>query len=94
MKQIFDEYGYVACPHTAIGIMGLQAFMNDHKQNVTGVALATAHPSKFKPLVEEVLGKPVDVPKRLAVLANRSKHSIRIRADYEAFKESLLMASN
>lgn len=91
MKRIFDQYGYVACPHTAIGIMGLQAYMNDSKQDVTGVALATAHPSKFKPLVEEVLRTSVDVPERLAILANRTKQSITIPADYEAFKESLLM---
>lgn len=93
MKQIFNDYGYVACPHTAIGIMGLQAYMNDSKQDVAGVALATAHPSKFKPLVDEVLGKSIDVPERLAILANRSKQSIRIPADYEAFKESFLITT-
>ena len=92
MRQIFDRYGYIACPHTAIGIMGLQAYVNDSKQNVMGVALATAHPAKFKPLVEGVLGQSVDVPDRLAILANRPKQSIRLPADYEAFRESLLMS--
>ena len=93
MKQIFNDYRYVACPHTAIGIMGLQAYLNDSKQDVSGVALATAHPSKFKPLVDEVLGKSIDVPERLAILAGRSTQSIRIPADYEAFKESLLITA-
>ena len=93
MRQIFDQYGYVACPHTAIGVMGLQAYMHDSEQDVTGVALATAHPSKFKPLVEAVLEQSVDVPERLAILAARPKKSIRIPADYEAFKESLLMTT-
>ena len=90
MEQIHDQFGYVACPHTAIGIMGLQAFLTETKQDVTGVALATAHPSKFKPLVEEVLGQPVGVPERLAILADRTKQSIRIPASYGAFRESLL----
>jgi threonine synthase len=90
MKQIYEQYGYVSCPHTAIGIMGLQAYINDTKQDVTGVALATAHPSKFKPLVEDVLGTEISVPERLAILANRPKQSIRIPALYDAFKESLL----
>lgn len=90
MRQIYEHYNYVACPHTAIGVMGLQAHLKHTNQDVTGVALATAHPAKFKPLVEEVLGVPVDVPERLAVLANRPKHSICIPAKYEAFKESLL----
>ena len=90
MKQIYDQYGYVSCPHTAIGIMGLQAYFSENKSNTLGIALATAHPSKFKPLVEEVLGVDIDVPERLAVLANRPKHSIHIPASYGAFKESLL----
>lgn len=93
MKRIFDTYGYVSCPHTAIGIMGLQSYLADRKQTVMGVALATAHPSKFKPLVEEVLGVSVDVPERLAVLANRPKQSITIPANYEVFKESLLVTA-
>ncbi|RYC68255.1 MULTISPECIES: threonine synthase [Spirosoma] len=90
MKRIDDTYGYVACPHTAIGIMGLEAYLADSKKDVYGIALATAHPAKFKPLVEEVLGKSVEVPDRLAVLADRPKQSIRIPAEYDAFKESLL----
>ena len=93
MKHVHDQYGYVSCPHTAIGIMGLQAYMNNTGQDVTGVSLATAHPSKFKPLVEAVLKESVDVPERLAILANRLKQSIRIPANYEAFRESLLMTA-
>ncbi len=90
MKRIYDQYGYVTCPHTAIGVLGLQAYQHESGQDVMGVALATAHPAKFKPLVEEVLGQLVDVPERLAVLANQAKRSIRIPAQYDAFKESFL----
>ncbi|QIP11465.1 threonine synthase [Spirosoma aureum] len=90
MKRIYDQFGYIACPHTAIGILGLQQYLLDRNIDYTGVALATAHPSKFKPLVEDVLGQSVHVPDRLASLASRSKISIRIPAQYEAFKESLL----
>lgn len=91
MEYIFDKYGYVSCPHTAIGIMGLQSYMNTTRQDAVGVALATAHPSKFKPLVESILGESIAVPSRLAILADREKQSIRIPADYQAFRESLLM---
>ena len=90
LKRIYEQYGYVACPHTAIGIIGLRAYLTESKQDVMGVALATAHPAKFKPLVEEILEQPVAVPERLAVLARRPKQSIRIPAQYAAFRESLL----
>ena len=92
MRQIFDLYDYVSCPHTAIGILGLQAYLNSTQREVTGVALATAHPSKFKPLVENALGVPVDVPERLKILANRPKKSIHISSNYQAFRDSLLMS--
>jgi len=90
MQRIFQQYDYVTCPHTAIGIMGMQRYLTETKSDVQGVALATAHPAKFKPLVEAVLDRPVDVPDRLSILANRSKKSIRIPAIYDAFRESLL----
>lgn len=94
MTAIYNAYGYVACPHTAIGIMGLDDYVRESKQAVAGVALATAHPSKFKPLVEAVLRKPVDVPERLASLADRPKQSVRIPADYLAFRESFLQTAH
>lgn len=89
MQQIFEQYDYVTCPHTAVGILGLENYL--HRDGAAcGVALATAHPSKFKPLVEAVLGQPVDVPERLSRLANRTKQAYAIPADFSAFKESLL----
>ena len=94
MKQLFAHYGYVSCPHTAIGIMGLKAFSAETKHDFYGISLATAHPSKFKPLVDEVLGLSIDVPERLAVLAHRQKNSIKIPPQFQAFKESLLHTIN
>lgn len=90
MKRIYQGYNYVSCPHTAIGIMGLENYLNSSNQDFTGVALATAHPSKFKPLVEEVLNIAVDVPERLSILSKRTKMSVQIPANYDAFKESFL----
>lgn len=88
MKNLYNQYGYVSCPHTAIGVMGLESFLNTSSTDYYGIALATAHPSKFKPLVEEVIGISIEVPERLALLASRTKHSIKIPASYEAFKDS------
>ena len=90
IKQIYNRYNYVACPHTAIGLMGLEAYSKKSSHDYFGVALATAHPSKFKLLVEEVIGQSVDVPERLAILAEKEKYSVKIPANYEAFKDSLL----
>lgn len=92
MKQAFTEYGYVTCPHTAVGLLGLDSYQQNHVDNC-GITLATAHPSKFKPLVESVLNQSIDVPERLAVLADRPKQAYSIPADFQAFKESLLQTA-
>lgn len=89
MQQTFADFGYVACPHTAVGLLGLDSFQHTHVDNC-GVVLATAHPAKFKPLVESVLGQAVEVPERLAILAKRTKQASPIPAEFQAFKESLL----
>ena len=86
MQEIYQKYQYVACPHTAIGILGAQAYQQQLGHDVISIALATAHPSKFKPLVEDVLGLTVAVPDRLAMLADRTKQSLVITADFSAFK--------
>lgn len=92
MKQTFEQYKYVTCPHTAVGLLGLDAYQQTHVDNC-GIALATAHPSKFKPLVESILCQTVDVPERLAVLAHRQKQAYAIPATFLAFKESLLQTA-
>ena len=94
MERIYKSYNYITCPHTAIGIMGLQSYLKDTKQDAMGVALATAHPSKFKPLVDKVLNMSVDVPDRLSILSHRLKQSIQIPADFLVFKDLLMHYAN
>ncbi|WP_266369293.1 threonine synthase [Tellurirhabdus rosea] len=92
MRQVYQQYGYVMCPHTAVGYLGLQSYQQQNP-DTCGITLATAHPAKFKELVESVIEHPVDVPEALAVLMNREKQSIRIPANFEALKEYLMPAT-
>ncbi|MBO0950197.1 threonine synthase [Fibrella forsythiae] len=89
MIKLRDRYNYIACPHTAVGLLGLESYQQLHVDNC-GIALATAHPAKFSPVVDTIFGHSVDVPERLAVLAQREKHAIAIPGTFAAFKESLL----
>lgn len=85
-------YGYVACPHTAVGLLGLESYQQSAVDNC-GIALATAHPAKFSPVVDEIIGQLVDVPDRLAELANRTKKATSIPGTFAAFKETLLQTA-
>ncbi|MEZ0486964.1 threonine synthase [Fibrella aquatica] len=89
MIHLRDKYNYIACPHTAVGLLGLESYQQLHVDNC-GIALATAHPAKFSPVVDTIFGHAVDVPERLAVLSQREKHAIAIPGTFNAFKESLL----
>ncbi|MEZ0543036.1 threonine synthase [Fibrella arboris] len=89
MVKLRDVYKYIACPHTAIGLLGLESYQQSHVDNC-GIALATAHPAKFSPAVDTILGQAIDVPERLSVLSQREKHAIAIPSTFAAFKESLL----
>lgn len=88
MKAVYDETGYVLDPHGAVGYLGLQKYLSNNK-NATGVFLETAHPSKFKDTVEEVIGR-VDIPERLAKYASLEKKSEEMSADFNEFKSYLM----
>lgn len=85
MREVEKRYGYVIDPHGAVGYLALNAYQVDHPAT-RGVILETAHPSKFKPDVEATLGHSVEVPDRLAELANREKVAVPLTAEYLPFK--------
>ena len=68
---LYRQYGYIADPHTAIAYCGCSASTNS-------LFLATAHPAKFREVVEPVIGKPVPMPDALAATMAREKMVQRI----------------
>ncbi len=90
MREVFGNANYVMCPHTAVAYRGLQEYRKKTKGDFTGVFLSTAHPAKFIDLVEETLGKSIDVPERLKSLLDIEKVSIKMKPEFSEFK-SLLM---
>lgn len=90
MREVFGNANYVMCPHTAVAYRGLQEYRKTNKEDFTGVFLSTAHPAKFIDLVEGTIGKNIEIPERLKSLLHIEKESIKMIADFNAFK-SLLM---
>ncbi|MFK7947676.1 MAG: threonine synthase [Saprospiraceae bacterium] len=86
--EIKEKYDYVMDPHGAVGYLALKAYQKTNP-NTQGVILETAHPAKFKPDMEAIFGHEIDVPERLAELADKEKVSVEIGIDYEGFKEYL-----
>lgn len=82
IREVWDKYNYAMCPHTAVGYLAAKDTATDgHK-----IILATAHPSKFLPTMEEELGAgTVPIPERLACLTDQPKVAESMEPDEETF---------
>jgi threonine synthase len=90
MKMLHDRYGYIADPHTAVGVLGWEAYKREHSEPAQGLVLATAHPAKFADVVMKAIGTAPPLPDRLAAYLKREKLSLPISRAYDDFKQFLL----
>ena len=89
MKQTFSKSQYVLDPHGAIGFLGLKKF-GEQQPGMTGIFLETAHPAKFKHVVEKTLNASVELPDQIKKFISRSKQVHKTGRVFEPFKEWLL----
>lgn len=89
IKEVFEKYNYVIDPHGAVGYLALREYQEENEGTV-GVILETAHPSKFIDDVERILNKKVDIPERLAVLADKVKEATAMSIEFGDFKQWLI----
>jgi threonine synthase len=82
--------GYLMCPHTAVGYLGLKTYKNQINSNIAGVILATAHPAKFINELPPSVAEKILIPPSLDKLKEKPKNAIQIEPNYEIFKETLL----
>lgn len=81
------QSNYLLDPHSAIGF---QSLVDGLKENESGVFLSTAHPCKFKEVIDEALGKEMEMPDFTDSVLTRKKRSIQIKNDYDEFKSFLM----
>jgi threonine synthase len=89
IRRVHEAGGYVLDPHGAVGWLAAESWLGRHPGDAT-VVLATAHPAKFADVIEEELGPgAIEIPGRLARLAEREKHAVPMPADERVFREWL-----
>jgi threonine synthase len=86
--RVYRSTGYLLDPHGAIAWLALQDVLAADPE-ATGVFLATAHPAKFREVVEPAIGGPVPLPPALSEALARPRHSVRLPAEYPALRELL-----
>jgi len=90
MRELYDKYKYIACPHTAIAYLASQAYKNEYPGEYASVFLSTAHPCKFPDAISEEVFAKIELPKGAEDLAGKPKLATDLPVDYEAFKDYLL----
>jgi len=85
IRAVFRTHGYVADPHTAVGIAAAQRFPAPGPT----VCLATAHPAKFPEAVDEAVGAPLARHERLERLRGLPARTTVIPATLDAVRAFL-----
>lgn len=78
--------GYLSEPHAAIAAKALTDNLGAAER---GIFLATAHPAKFKDVVDRELGVNLPLPPELAAVADKPSLAAELLADFSALKAHL-----
>jgi threonine synthase len=89
IRSGFTDHGQIWCPHTAVAAEAYSRLSEEKRNRGHWILVATAHPAKFREIVEPLLGRDVPVPPSLAALLARPVSCTEIAADLEALRMHL-----
>jgi len=89
MREVFASKKYIMDPHGAVAYLGLRKFLKENDLNATGIFAETAHPAKFKEVVDETLATSIAIPAELQKFLKDPKKSIKMSNSYDALKDIL-----
>ncbi|MBI0059725.1 MULTISPECIES: threonine synthase [unclassified Gilliamella] len=85
--QQLDKKGYLSEPHGAIAYRALRDQLQEGEY---GLFLGTAHPAKFKEVVEDILGRSIPLPPALAERAEMPLLSHYMPDDFAKLRDFLI----
>lgn len=88
IKKAQSNFGLIICPHTAT------AFNNISKLQISDwIAVSTAHPVKFKEIVEPIVGHNISMPANLIKFLDLSKNYIDMNPDLRELEKFLIKST-
>ncbi len=85
-----DRYGHIWCPHTAAAAAAYRRHRDETGAKGRWTLAATAHPAKFREIVEPIIVRPLPLPPALEALLSRTQSRIEIDADLGALLNELI----
>ncbi len=89
MKSCYETYGYISCPHTAVGLEGVALYREATGDSSRVISLACAHPAKFPEAITESLGIATPKEEALEVLWQKETNVISIEPNLSALRRHL-----
>lgn len=95
IEKIYEEYGYMADPHTATGLYAsAQDYYESEEGSVIYCSLGCAHPAKFPDIVYHKTEKHPDLPLFLSNLHEREERFSVLKNDKEVLINFMKRASD
>jgi threonine synthase len=85
----YQELGQIWCPHTATAAEAYARLPAQRRDGGRWVLVSTAHPAKFREVVEPLIGREIAVPETLARLFARPTQCTEIDADLASLRDAL-----
>ena len=89
IRTAFADYGQIWCPHTATAGEVYARLPVERRASRRWVLVATAHPAKFREIVEPLVEREVPLPSSLAQLFRRPVHCTELAPELAALRGAL-----
>lgn len=89
IRRVYQDTGYLLCPHTAVGHMGTLAFRDRYDLDATYLTVGTAHPAKFADSLEGIIHEDIALPPPLAAAMKRPPRVTTLSPTLDALKAHL-----
>ena len=89
MRRVYNNTGYIMCPHTAVGHLAMAKFSEFAHKDYTKITVSTAHPAKFLDDVERILREDLELPKALQASVDAPSHKHVMAPNIDALRTYL-----
>ncbi|SFG14860.1 threonine synthase [Pontibacter chinhatensis] len=89
IREVYQRNGYLLDPHGAVAFSGARKLLSQTKEPTIAVFLETAHPAKFREVMEDTLGEAIAIPAKLQRFAEKQEHIVPMQNSFEELKSIL-----
>lgn len=88
IKAVYDKYHYLLDPHSAVAFKAMEDYQHQHPSQ-KGIIVSTAHPVKFPEVVEQEIGRTIEIPDSVKGIMTKKPVKTTIEIDYNSLKSFL-----